>query len=138
MKNSEGSSGSRREIWPRVRSPSPSASRIRPASMIFCFASSRVMMLPDLALGNIELRHLNLDSVLACRFLIKLRDSRRLVLVLDLRAAFLDAGRDAAEQRFALAFGERVARAAVCGGQITRRHRSSIEMLVEHLVGRRE
>ena len=64
-------------------------------------------------------------------------DARVLVLVLDLTAAVLDADVHAHEHP-ALVGGEGIAQAAEGDGEIARRLGRGVEMLVEHLVGRRE
>ena len=82
-------------------------------------------------------RHARLHAVLRELRQIDLVDARILVLVFDLAAAVLDAHVHAHEH-VALVGGERIAQAAEGDREIARGIGRRVEVLVEHLVGRRE
>ena len=84
-----------------------------------------------------EFAHRRLHAVPAQLIEIDGVDARVLVLVLDLTAAVLDAHVHAHEHP-ALVGGEGITQAAEGDGEIARRIGRRVEVLVKHLVGRRE
>ena len=84
-----------------------------------------------------ELAHAGLDAVLRQLVEIDAVDARVLVLVFDLAAAFLHVDVHAHEH-MPLGRRERIAQAAEGDREIARRIGRGVEVLVEHLVGRRE
>src|SRR5215831_18589830 len=84
-----------------------------------------------------ELAHAGGDAVLGELLEINAVNARVLVLVLDLAAAVLD-GHVHALEHVALGFGERIAQAPEGNCEIARRIAAGVEVLMEHLVGRRE
>src|SRR5262249_51283966 len=84
-----------------------------------------------------ELAHAGRHAVLGELLEIDRVDARVLVLVFDLAAAVLDADVHAHEHPTFIS-GERVAEAAEGDGEITRGIWGSVEVLMEHLIWRRE
>src|SRR6476469_7574440 len=82
--------------------------------------------------------HPHLDAVLRGLLHEELVDAGILVRVFDLVAALLDARGHAAEERGALSLREGIAQRAVRRREIARWHRTRVEVLVEHRIGRRE
>src|SRR5690606_6497862 len=85
-----------------------------------------------------DLAHLRFDAVLRQFAQEDLVDARILVLILDLVAALLDAGVDAAAEQLALALDEWIAHGAERDREVTGGDLVGIEVLVEDAFGRHE